>query len=221
MCSVDNEHRLAKGTQGTGVAPQTPRMALPHSSSEVDTRQTRSQAWTANLDQPPILHADSRETHGTDLPTHVNKWHPAATTAPALHSAPYCSHRCPHTADTFNMLLHRRPHLSTVAPCFPSGPHYWVLVLLKACSLLRSRHLHFTPSVSPFTSPHRTGGDPLSTPQVLVVIDIIRDTRRLVFPGYPRHRSETLVCGWQTQGTVSSLRSHTFPKQLVQGSALR
>lgn len=215
MCSVDNEHRLAKETQGTGVAPQTQRKALPHASSEVDTRQTRSQAWTANLDQPPILHADSRETCGTDL-------HTCEQMAPCSHhSAPYCSHRCPHTADTFNVLLHRRPHLSTVAPCFPSGPHYWVLVLLKACGLLRPRHIHFTPSVSPFTSPHRTGGDPLSTPQVPVASDIIRDTIRFVFPGYPRHRSETLVCGWQTQGTVSSLRSHTSPKQLVQGSALR
>lgn len=44
-----------EGTQGTGVALQSQRNVLPCASHEVDTKQTCSQAWTANLDQPPIL----------------------------------------------------------------------------------------------------------------------------------------------------------------------
>lgn len=139
MCSVDNEHRLAKGTQGTGVAPQTQRKALPHASSEVDTRQTRSQAWTANLDQPPILHADSRETRGTDLPTHVNKWHPASTTLHPTAVTGVHTQQTPSTCCCTGDPICRQWH--------PASPvvlttGYWCSSKHVACSALGTFTLH-------------------------------------------------------------------------------
>lgn len=87
----------------------------------------------ANLDQPPILHADSRETCDPPPPppaslVFVNKWHPTATTLhpaagtgplPSLGDVRHLSGLCDgpeltmptHSTNTFNMVLPRRAHL--------------------------------------------------------------------------------------------------------------
>lgn len=66
------------------------------------------------------------------------------------------------------------------------GPHYWVLVLLKAFGLSCPSHCHFTPFVSLSIPLHRSWWIPLSIPQVPRANDIIGDTKKTCLSRLPK-----------------------------------